>query len=156
MKVVKFLISIASCFLVAFLGSIITFPSISDWYEHLNKPVFSPPNWIFGPVWTILYLLMGISLYIVWTKSTNNNKKENAIKIFIFQLILNLLWSLVFFGLRQPFFALITIYLLWISIYLMIKYFHQISKISGYLQIPYLFWVSFASVLNFAIVILNK
>jgi translocator protein len=155
-KITKFIVSIALCFIVAFLGSIITFPSIPAWYVHLNKPFFNPPNWIFGPVWTILYILMGISLYIVWTKNAGDKKKENAIKIFILQLVLNLLWSLVFFGLHQPLVALIIIIILWLSIFKTIKYFSKLSKLSAQLLYPYIFWVSFASVLNFSIVILNK
>lgn len=151
----KFIVSIALCFLVAFLGSALTLSSIPTWYAQLNKPFFSPPNWIFGPVWTILYFLMGISLYIIWSKNLKNKKKEDAIKVFIFQLTLNLLWSLVFFGLHQPLLALITIFILWISIFMTIKSFYKISKVSSYLLIPYILWVSFASILNLAIAVLN-
>jgi translocator protein len=151
----KFIVSIGICFAVAFLGSLFTFSSIPTWYAQLNKPFFNPPNWIFGPVWTILYFLMAISLYIVWSKNSKNKNKEDAIKIFIFQLILNLLWSLIFFGLHQPLWALITIYLLWASIYMTIKSFYKISKTSSYLLVPYILWVSFASILNLAIVLLN-
>jgi translocator protein len=156
MKILKFIISIASCFLVAFLGSTFTVPSIAGWYAHLNKPFFNPPNWIFGPVWTILYFLMGVSLYIVWNKNLKNKEKGNAIKVFIFQLVLNLLWSLVFFGLHQPLVALITIIALWITIFMVIRSFYKISKIAAYLLYPYIFWVSFASILNFAVLLLNK
>jgi len=154
-NILKFIASIAICFLVAILGSVFTLPSIPTWYAVLNKPIFSPPNWIFGPVWTVLYFLMAISLYIVWNKNLENKKKDKAIKIFIFQLVLNLLWSLVFFGLHRPLLALITIIILWFSIFITIKYFYKLSKTSGYLLVPYIFWVTLASVLNFAIVILN-
>jgi len=156
MSIVKFVGSVGVCFLVAFLGSTATLPSIPTWYERLNKPIFSPPNWIFGPVWTILYFLMGLALYIVWDKNLKNRGKERAMDTFILQLVLNLLWSLVFFGLHSPLLALITIFLLWISIFMTIKYFYKISKVASYLLIPYLLWVSFASILNLAIVILNR
>jgi len=121
----------------------------------LTSLFFSPPNWIFGPVWTILYFLMGISLYMVWDKNLKNKKKDKAIKTFLLQLTLNLLWSVVFFGLHQPLLALAVIIMLWISIFMTIKYFYKISKISGYLLVPYILWVSFASILNLAITILN-
>jgi len=155
MKISKFIASIVICYLVAFLGSAFTTPSITTWYVTLNKPFFNPPNWIFAPVWTILFFMMGISLYKVWTKNSNDKKKEQAIKIFIFQLILNLFWSLAFFGLHQPLLALITIVFLWIAILMTIKYFLKISKSAAYLLVPYILWVSFASILNLAIVILN-
>lgn len=155
MSILKFVVSIGVCFLVAFIGSALTLSSIPTWYSTLNKPIFSPPNWIFGPVWTFLYLLMGISLYIIWNKNLRNKNKEKAMKTFILQLILNLLWSLVFFGLHQPLLAFITIVILWISIFVTIKYFYRISKPAAYLLIPYLLWVSFASLLNLFIVGLN-
>ena len=158
MSTSKFASSVILCFLVAFAGSSVTMPSVLTWYVQLNKPFFSPPNWIFGPVWTILYLLMGISLYLVWNKSLKNKIKEFqgiAIRVFIYQLILNFLWSLVFFGLHNPFLALITIFALWLSIFTLIKYSYKVSKMSAYLLIPYIVWVSFASILNLFIVILN-
>jgi len=144
----KFITSITLCFFVAFAGSAVTLPSIPTWYALLNKPFFSPPNWVFGPVWTVLYFLMGISLYLIWNKSVK-------IKIFLIQLALNFLWSLVFFWLHQPLLALITIFMLWISIYLTIKSFYRISKLAAYLLIPYILWVSFALLLNLFIVVLN-
>ncbi len=156
MNISKLVSSIGVCFAVAFIGSAFTLSSIPTWYAQLNKPFFSPPNWIFGPVWTILYFLMGISLFIIWTKDLKNKNKDRAIKTFILQLILNLLWSLVFFGLHQPLLALMTIILLWISIFMTIKYFYKISKSAAYLLVPYIVWVSFASILNLAIFFLNK
>ncbi len=156
MNILKLIFSIGVCFLVAGIGSAFTLPSIPSWYAQLNKPFFSPPNFLFGPVWTVLYLLMGISLYIVWNKNLKNKNKDKAIKTFILQLVLNLLWSLIFFGLHQPLLAFITIIILWISILMTIKYFYKISKPAAYLLIPYILWVSFASILNLAIVGLNK
>lgn len=155
MNILKLVISVGICFLVGFIGSALTLPSIPTWYATLNKPIFSPPNWIFGPVWTFLYLLMGISLYIIWNKNLKSKNKDRAVKLFTLQLILNLLWSLVFFGLHQPLLAFITIVILWISIFVTIKYFYRISKLGAYLLIPYILWVSFASLLNLFIVGLN-
>lgn len=154
MNIVKLFLSFGICFLVAFLGSLITLPSISTWYVSLNKPFFSPPNWLFGPVWTVLYFSMGLALYLVWNKKAKEN--ANAIKIFFIQLALNLLWSVIFFGFHQPLLAFIAIIALWISIFTTIKYFYKISKWATYLLIPYLIWVSFASILNLAIAVLNS
>jgi translocator protein len=154
-KVFKFISSIAVCFLVAFLGSVFTAPSIPTWYIHLNKPFFNPPNWVFAPAWTILYFLMAVSLYIVWEKKLKNKKKDDAIKTFFFQLTLNFLWSLIFFGLHMPLLALLTIVALWIAIFMTIKAFYKISKTASYLLVPYILWVTFASILNLAVVVLN-
>ena len=126
----------------------VTLPSIPTWYAQLNKPSFSPPNWVFGPVWTILYFLMGISLYLVWDK----NRK---IKIFFIQLALNFLWSLIFFGFHLPLIAFITIIALWIAIFMTIKSFHKISRLSALLLVPYILWVSFAALLNLFIILYN-
>jgi translocator protein len=155
MKIFKLVSSVVLCFLVAFLGGMATASSIPTWYASLNKPFFNPPNWIFGPVWTLLYFLMAVSLYIIWDKKFEEKKKEAAIRIFLFQLTMNLLWSLIFFGFHQPFLALITIIVLWKAIFTTIKHFYKISKISAYLLYPYIFWVSFASILNLAIAALN-
>jgi translocator protein len=155
MKVVRFIASIAFCFLVAVLGSITTYSSLSVWYEQLNKPFFNPPGWIFGPVWTILYFLMGVSLYIVWVDNSGSADKERGMMNFAYQMFFNFLWSLVFFGFHQTFLALIVIVVLLFYIFRTIKLFMKISKPAAYLLIPYFFWVSFASILNFAIFILN-
>lgn len=157
MKILKFVFSIGVCFFIAFLGSAITLPSISTWYATLDKPFFSPPNWIFGPVWTTLYFLMGIALYLVISDKKKVIRKQARTAVFVFgvQLIFNLLWSLVFFGLHQPLLAFIVIVALWYSIFMTIKYFYKISKPAAYLLIPYIGWVSFASILNLAIAVLN-
>lgn len=141
-------LSIGLCLGAGVLGSFFTFSAIPDWYVALNKPFFSPPNWIFGPVWTILYILMGISLYLVWTK-------KKVPSVFWAQLFLNAIWSIIFFGMKNPGLAFIDILALWIAIILTIKSFYPISKTSSYLLIPYLVWVSFASLLNLMIVVLN-
>lgn len=152
----KFITSLVLCFSVAFLGSLVTFGSIPTWYAQLNKPFFAPPNWVFGPVWSTLYFLMAMSLSIVWNEKLKHKKKEEAMQLFVFQLSINLLWSFVFFGFHQPLLAFLTIIVLWISIFATIKYFYKISKISAYLLYPYIAWVTLASVLNAAIVVLNR
>lgn len=131
-----------------------TSSAINDWYVTLNKPFFNPPNYLFAPVWTCLYALMGISLFLVW-KSPKGKLRNKAIVIFSVQIILNFFWSLLFFNLRNPGMALIEIVMLWTSILLMVLFYRRISKLAGYLQVPYLLWVTFASVLNTAIWYLN-
>ncbi len=134
------------------VGSLFTIDSINGWYETLNKPFFNPPNFIFGPVWTFLFILMGISLYLVLVKKPKNN---SGVKIFWAQLMLNILWSVIFFYLHNPLIAFLEIIILWIFIFLSIKYFYKISKNAAYLLIPYMLWVTFAAFLNLSIVVLN-
>lgn len=149
----QLLLSIGICLGAGFIGSFFTYSAIPDWYAALNKPLFNPPNWVFGPVWTLLYILMGISFYLIWI--SKSKLKQKGIKIFSIQLILNTSWSIVFFGFKNPELALINIIVLWIAIFLTIKSFLKISKVSAYLLVPYLLWVSFAGILNFSIVLLN-
>lgn len=144
----KLILSITICLGAGIIGSFFTTSAIPTWYATLNKPVFSPPNWIFAPVWTTLYILMGISLYLVW-------KKKTVPMVFWIQLILNATWSIVFFGMKNPILAFINIAALWIAIFLTIKSFRKINKTAACLLYPYLAWVSFASVLNLFIVLLN-
>lgn len=148
-----FIYSIAICLSIGFLGSLVTTPSISSWYQTINKASFNPPNWVFGPVWTFLFLLMGISLFLIL--ESKNKFKNIAIFWFSLQLFFNFLWSFLFFGLHQPFLAFIEIIFLLISIFVVIKKTYAVSQIASYLLWPYLFWVSFASILNLFIVILN-
>ena len=152
-KIFKLIISLIIPFIASLIGSLFTSSAIPSWYSALNKPFFSPPNWIFAPAWTALYLLMGISLYLVWINKSKLKKK--AVSIFGIQLGLNALWSIIFFGLHAPLFAFIEIILLWLSILFTIIYFYRINKTSAYLLIPYIIWVSFAAVLNFSIFFLN-
>lgn len=149
----KLIVSIVLPLCIGFLGSALTFPSISTWYVTLNKPFFSPPNYVFGPVWTVLYILMGISLYLLWT--AKKKEKNKAIKLFLIQLVLNLFWSVIFFGLHNVQLAFFEIMALWIFILLAIRQSLLISKPAAYLLYPYIVWVSFASILNLFIVILN-
>ncbi len=152
----KLMISVVGCELVGLLSTPFTIASIPTWYAGLIKPSFSPPNWIFAPVWTILYFLMGVSVYLVWIKGIKNKEIKIAIYYFSVQLFLNFLWSVIFFGLHQPLFALIDIIALLVAIILTMMKFSRISKTALYLLIPYLLWVSFAAILNGAIVLLNK
>jgi len=151
----KLIIAIGVCLLAGIIGSIFTASSIKNWYALLKKPFFNPPSWIFSPVWTILYILMGISLYLVREKGSKYPGVKLGTGIFSVQLILNTLWSIIFFGLRAPFYAFIEIIFLWITILLTILQFRKISKKASYLLIPYILWVSLAAVLNYYIWILN-
>lgn len=153
-KLLKLLLSIILCEGVGILGSIFTIPSITLWYSHLNKPVFNPPNWIFGPVWTILYLLIGVSFYLILEKKL---KKEKNIVLFVFflQLFLNFIWSIIFFGLHLPITAFIEIFFLWGSIIWLVINLYKFSKFASLILVPYLCWVSFAAILNLTVAILN-
>ncbi|MGE0792597.1 MAG: TspO/MBR family protein [Candidatus Woesearchaeota archaeon] len=151
----KLVSAILICQLAGIIGSIFTAPSVKTWYTTIIKPSFNPPNYLFGPVWTTLFILMGISLYIIWDNKKKSKFKKKAITIFSIQLFLNLLWSILFFGFKSPLLASIEIVILLIAIAITIYYFYKISKPSAYLLIPYILWVSFAMILNFAIVYLN-
>ncbi len=152
----KLIISVVGCEVVGLLSTPFTIASIPTWYAGLIKPSFSPPNWIFAPVWTILYFLIGISVFLVWRKGIKNKEIKIAIYYFSAQLFFNFLWSVIFFGLHMPLFAFIDIIALLVAIVLTMMKFSRISKTALYLLIPYLLWVSFAAVLNGAIVLLNK
>lgn len=147
--------AVVGCEMVGLLATPVTISAIPTWYAHLNKPFFSPPNYVFGPVWMILYFLMGLAFYLVWQKGTKDKTVRVALAIFGLQLALNLLWSLIFFGGRAPFLAFIEIIILWATIALTTVKFFKISRTAAYLLIPYLLWVSFAAILNGAIVFLN-
>ncbi len=152
-KPLQLLASIFLCQMAGAIGAIFTSSAIPVWYQTLNKPWFNPPSWIFGPVWTILYCLMGLSLYLIWV---NHSKSKQKVLLFFFvQLLLNAIWSPIFFGLQSPLGGLIVIIPLWVFIGLTIIYSHKISKTAAALLAPYLLWVSFASVLNFSIWQLN-
>lgn len=158
----RLVISLGICYLVSIIGGVFTTSSVSEWYPLLNKPYFNPPNWVFGPVWFLLYTIMGIAFFIIWIKKSKlkKNNKENklinfAIYLFVIQLILNLFWSIIFFGFKNIFFAMIEIIILWIFILLTTIYFFKIKRIAGGLLLPYLLWVSFAVLLNIFIFLLN-
>ncbi len=155
-KLIKFVISILICQLAGVIGSLFTVPNINSWYINLSKPLLSPPNWVFGPVWITLYLLMGISLFIIWNKGLNDTFRKNAFYLFIIQLVFNSLWSIVFFGMHQLLLSVVVIIMLWLLIFINIVHFGKISKTAGLLLIPYLLWVSFATYLNISIYLLNR
>ncbi len=144
-------VSLVICFAVAGLGSLATTPNIPTWYATLNKPSWNPPNWLFGPVWTALYAMMAVAVWLVWKKVGWNT----AVTIFAIQLALNLAWSFIFFGFHQPGLAFLEIVLLWLAIAATVLMFFQVSAVAASLLIPYLLWVSFAAALNFTIWRLN-
>jgi tryptophan-rich sensory protein len=153
--VLKLVISLIICQFAGFIGSLFTTPTIPTWYASLQKPTFNPPNWVFAPVWISLYFLMGISAFLVWRKGIENPQVNLALRFFIIQLVLNSIWSVLFFGLRSPLLGLVEIIILWTIILLTILYFFKVSKIAGILLLPYFVWVSFATVLNFSLWRLN-
>src|SRR3989344_8308635 len=168
-NVIKLIISVVICEMAGVIGSIFTIPAIPDWYAFLEKPVLTPPGPVFGPVWTALYALMGISLFLVWKNNwkvrderrgvrgerkawnkwsekfwRGSWQKQNAVAVFAVQLALNVLWSVVFFGMRQPGLAFFVIMALWVAIVYTIVNFYRISKPAAWLLVPYILWVSFA------------
>jgi tryptophan-rich sensory protein len=154
-KLPKILIAVLVCLGIGFFSGFATQSSIDTWYLTLNKPSFNPPDWIFAPVWTILYILMGIAAGIVWSKGYYHKWVKTAMYHFIFQLLFNGLWSIVFFGFRSPGLAFLVIIVLLVLILLTYKWFKIVSKTAAYLLIPYLVWVVFATILNFSIWQLN-
>jgi len=151
----KLVVAVVGCELVGLLGTPFTISAIPAWYTALNKPIFAPPNWLFGPVWTLLYLLMGVSFYLIWKQGWQKKKVKTAGAFFLAQLTFNFIWSPIFFGLRAPLLGLIVITAMWALILLTMKQFYPLSKLAFYLLTPYLLWVSFAAILNAAIAVLN-
>ncbi len=154
-KLLYITICVTLCLVIGFLSSFATQSSVNDWYVTLNKPSFNPPNWLFAPVWTILYILMGISAGLVWAKGFYHLWVKTALYHFGFQLLLNALWSIVFFGLKQPLWALFVIIALVIMLLFTFKWFKIVNKTAAYMLIPYIIWVSFATILNYNIWQLN-
>lgn len=154
-NILKLILSIVICQLAGFIGAIFTMDSIPTWYAALNKPSFNPPNNVFGPVWTILYVMMGISMFLIWKEGLKNKDVKNAFIFFIIQLILNASWSVVFFGGHSVLGGLIVIVLLWLAVLYCIISFRKISRVASILLIPYLLWITFATLLNYYILILN-
>ncbi|OIQ17614.1 MAG: sensory protein TspO [Flavobacterium sp. MedPE-SWcel] len=155
-KTVKIIILVIICLAVGYLSSLVTRDSVATWYITIQKPIFNPPNWLFAPVWTLLYILMGIAAGLIWSEiDTKKEVIKKALLFFAIQLALNALWSYLFFGLHNPLLALIEILILWVMMYKTFSLFSKINKIAGYLFIPYILWVSFAILLNAAIWWLN-
>ena len=156
-KNLKIIISSIVSLGIGSLGALVTTPAIPAWYVYLNKPFFSPPNWLFGPVWTILYILMGVSFGLIWSKYKKGDKATlNAMKLFGIQFLLNIIWSPVFFGFKNLLLAFAVIVLMWFILFKTIWAFAKIDKKASYLLYPYLAWISFASILNFSVWILNR
>jgi benzodiazapine receptor len=153
----RILLCVAICLAVGYLSSITTQSSIKTWYPTIEKPIFNPPNWVFAPVWTMLFILMGIAAGLVWNKLESNKELvKKGLLFFTIQLLLNALWSYLFFGLNNVLLALIEIILLWLVIYETYHIFKQIDKKASYLLIPYLAWVGFATILTGSIFWLNR
>jgi benzodiazapine receptor len=150
----KLVTSLIICQLAGFLGSLFTAPAIPKWYASLQKPSFTPPGWLFSPVWIFLFVLIGLTLYILWKEYPKRGTKI-ALVFFSAQLILNLMWSVIFFGLKSPMWAFIEIIILWLAIFLTILKSLKVSKPAGFLLLPYIIWVSFAAVLNYFLWKLN-
>ncbi len=156
-KIYKILVMVATCLVIGYFSGMVTRSAITTWYPTLVKPSFNPPNWIFAPVWTMLYIMMGVAAGLVWDRIGQQKEVvKNALVFFAVQLVLNALWSFLFFGLKNPMLSGLEIVILWLMIFETYSKFIKINKIAGYLLIPYLFWVSFASVLNGSIWWLNR
>lgn len=154
-RLIRILIAVGVCLLAGAIGSFATQTSVNTWYTTIQKPLFNPPNWLFAPVWTILFLLMGVSAGMVWNKGFYHKWVKTALYHFGFQLLLNIAWSLVFFGLNEIFGALLIVLALLVVLIFTFKWFKVVNKMAAYMLIPYIFWVVFASVLNFSIWQLN-
>ncbi len=152
----KLVICVVACLAAGAIGSIFTRQAIPIWYATLEKPSFNPPNWLFAPVWTLLYILMGVAAFLVWRKGWENRQVKIALIAFLVQLVLNALWSVVFFGLESPLYGLIVISVLWVAILFTVLKFYSISWAASVLMWPYLLWVTFAAVLNESIWLLNR
>jgi benzodiazapine receptor len=156
-KLMKILVLVATCLAVGYFSGVASQSGLQDWFPTLVKPAFNPPNWVFAPVWSTLYMMMGVAGGLVWARMDYEKEEvRNALFFFAIQLGLNGLWSLLFFGLKNPLLALIEIILMWLMIYETYLKFKKIDKIAGWLFIPYLLWVSFAVILNGSLWWLNK
>jgi len=155
-EIVKLVTSVVICLIPGFAGSMINAKAIPTWYSFINRPSFAPPNWVFAPVWTALYVMIGVALFLVWRKGTGHPGVKAAIVAFAVQLVLNGIWTPVFFGLKSLPGGLVVIILMWIAILITIIRFFPISRSAGILLIPYLAWVSFATVLNAGFYSLNR
>lgn len=155
-KYLRIIYVVAICLAIGYLSSLVTQSSIDTWYPTIEKPFFNPPNWVFAPVWTLLFIMMGVAGGLVWNKLESNEKEvKKALFFFTAQLLLNALWSYLFFGLNNILLALIEIVLLWLIIYETFVLFKQLDKTAGRLLIPYLVWVGFATILTGSIYYLN-
>jgi benzodiazapine receptor len=154
-QVLGLILLVLVCFAVAGIGSSATIPSIADWYAGLRKPGWTPPAWLFGPVWTALYLSMAVAAWLVWRR-VGLSGAAVPLAVFGLQLALNLAWSIIFFGRNNIGLALVDIVLLWLAIVATIFAFRHVSVLAGWLLVPYLIWVTFAAALNFSIWSMNR
>ena len=152
---VKLVLFVAFCETAGVVGAFFTISSIPTWYGGIRKPDIAPPNWVFAPVWTTLYCLMGVSLFLVWSRTFGKGLGRSAIAVFCTQLILNVLWSYLFFGLQSSFLGAVEITILWLAIAATVVLFSRISRTAGLILLPYLCWVTLAGYLNYMIWILN-
>jgi benzodiazapine receptor len=156
-KFTKILTMVVTCVAIGYLSGEVTRESVDTWYPTLIKPVFNPPNWVFAPVWSTLYIMMGIAAGLVWDRiEMQKETVKKGLLYFAVQLGLNALWSYLFFGMHNTLLAMIEIVLLWLMIYETFIQFNKVNKIAAYLLIPYLLWVTFAAVLNASIWWLNR
>jgi benzodiazapine receptor len=153
--VLKLVVSLVACQCAGLVGSIFTTPAIPTWYATLEKPFFTPPNWLFAPAWVTLYVLMAVAAFLVWRKGLSEEGVKPALVIFLVQLVINAFWSVAFFGLKSPVAGVVVIVVLWIAILFTILKFFRLSAAAGSLLLPYILWVSFAAALNISLWILN-
>jgi len=153
-KVIQLVVAIFVCQSAGFIGSLFTAPNIPSWYQGLTKPFFSPPNWLFAPVWFLLYTLMGIAAFLIWQRH-DERRARRLLLVFFIHLIVNTLWSVLFFGLQNPLLGLIDIVVMLALIFYLIFGFYRLNKIAAWLLFPYLIWVSFATLLNYFIYVYN-
>lgn len=152
----KLIIAIVVSEMAGIIGSVFTTPSIAGWYAGIVKPAYNPPAWVFGPVWTILFVLMGVAAFLVWKKGLDRRDVKIALGIFVGQLVLNTLWSIIFFGLHNPGAAFVEIIFLWLAIFAVIIAFAKITRLAAWFLVPYILWTSFAAYLNYSIWQLNS
>jgi translocator protein len=153
---IKLIISIAIPVAIGATSGFFTVTGVESWYQTINKPSWNPPSWIFGPVWTSLYVMMGIAFYLVWKSDSSSILKKTAIILFAAQLLFNFFWSFIFFNQQQIGWALVEMLIMWVLILLTIFAFANVSKTAAWLLVPYIAWVSFAAILNFTIWKLNS
>jgi translocator protein len=153
--IIKLVVSIGLPLAVGAIAGMYTSAAVPEWYANLNRPSFNPPGWVFGPVWTVLYILIGISLFLIW-KEEPGQARNWAIGVFFVQLALNFAWSFIFFYSKMIGPALLEIIVLWITIVIMLLLFYRIRPLAAYINIPYLLWVSFATALNASYYLLNR
>lgn len=153
---VRLIVSIVVCECAGIIGSVFSTPAIPTWYAALEKPAFTPPNWLFAPAWGTLFFLMGVAAFLVWRKGSGKPQVRTALILFLAQLVLNIGWSVAFFGYECPLCGMVVILVLWVAILVTMLKFFRISVAAGALMVPYILWVSFATALNVAVYVLNR